>query len=90
MPTSKQVIKTSTKIALTTTIAASYVAKYGLSFTTGLAKTLYGGALNMANDFAPVNINFGTGNYLLNSAQDLADKGCDSLIKMQKYVRGRI
>lgn len=90
MPTSKQVLKTSAKIGLTVTIASSYVAKYGLSFTSGLAKTLYGGVLNMANDFAPININLGVGNYLLDSAQFLADKSCDSLIKMQKYVRGRI
>ena len=83
-------LNTAGKIVLTGTIAASRVAQYGLTFATGLTKTLYGGALKMANSFAPVNVNLGVGEYLLNQAEKLTNKAFDGLVNLQKHIRNKL
>ena len=85
----KSTAKTAGKIALTATIAASYGAKYGLNFGMGLTKVMFGGAQNLANQFAP-GMEFGLGKYLLSTSEKVADYGIDKTIALQKYLKGQI
>ena len=86
MPTAKKVLKTGGRAVLTTTIVATKCAKYGLSFTSGLVKTLFGGAQNMANQFAPAP-SLGIGKYLYESCEKVVGKGFDLLISAQKSAK---
>ena len=86
MPSTKKVLKTGGRGVLSVTIVATKCAKYGLSFTTGLVKQLFGGAQNMANSFAP-SPSLGIGSYLLNATEKATSKGFDLLISAQKAAK---
>ena len=86
MPSTKQILKAGGCGALSTTIVATKCAKYGLTFTTGLVKQLFGGAQKMTNEFAP-SPSMGVGPYLLNATEKVASKGFDLLIAAQKKMR---
>lgn len=85
----QKALKTTGKIVLTGTIAATRVAQYGLTFATGLTKTLYGGAVNLANKFAP-GIKLGIGEYLLTETEKLTNKAFDGFVGLQKHLKDRL
>jgi len=86
MPTTKQMLKKGAQGVLDVTIVATKCAKYGLSFTTGLVKQLFGGAQNMANEFAPAP-SLGIGENLLEATEKAAKKSFDLLISAEKSAK---
>ena len=86
MPTTKQMLKKGAQGVLDVTIVATKCAKYGLSFTTGLVKQLFGGAQNMANEFAPAP-SLGIGKTLLETTEKVAEKGLNFVISAEKSAK---
>lgn len=89
MVIAKNVAKSTGKGVLPTTIFLSHATKYGLTFTSGLVKTMYGGAMNLANQFAP-GVKLGIGEYLLNQTEKAVIWGIDKTIAAQKWLKGKI
>lgn len=90
MAVSKEILKTAGRTVISGSIIATHIAKYGVSLSCEVAKTLYGGALNLANSFAPVKLNMGIGEKILNGTQKLANKGFDELVNLQEKIRSQI
>lgn len=86
MPSAKQALKFCELVAVDAMIIATKGAKYGLSFTSGFTKLLFGGAQNLTNQFAS-GTNFGIGKYLYASGEKVVNKGFDLLISLQKSVQ---
>ena len=75
---------------LAVTIGATMLAKYGLNFTTGLAKVFFGGAENLTNQMVGNGVKLGIGSYLLNEGEKAVNWGFDKLIAGQKALKGHL
>lgn len=89
MPSTKKTLKTCASAALSATIIATKGLKYGLTFSSGLAKEFLGGANNLAGQFAP-GVKFGIGKYLFEQTEKAAVWGIDQTIAAQKWLKGKL
>ena len=87
MADTKEVAKKVAKGTLALTIGATMLTKYGLNFTTGLAKVFFNGAENLANQMSG-GLKLGIGSYLLNESEKAVNWGFDKLIEGQKALKG--
>ena len=89
MTDTKEVAKKVVGGTLAMTICATTLAKYGLNFTTGLAKVFFSGAENLANQMAG-GVKLGIGSYLLEKGEKAVNWGFDKLIAGQKAIKGHL
>ena len=90
MTTAKDIAKKGAKGALCLTIGASYLAKHGLNFTSGLCKCFFGGAKNLTDQLVGGGLNLGIGSYLLEQTQKAVNWSADKLIKTQKNLKEKL
>ncbi|MCQ2740912.1 MAG: hypothetical protein MJ210_02200 [Alphaproteobacteria bacterium] len=87
MPSAKQALKFCGCGLLNATIFTSKCAKYGLSFTSDLAKLFVGGAQNLADQFAPGGIKLGVGKLLYDKSEKIMLGGLSQLIAIQENAK---
>ncbi len=89
MVTAKEVTKGTVRGVLSAGIVAARVAKYGLKLVE-IPKMMFGGAKDLAEQFAPGGIKTKIGEKMLDTGVKVTNWGLDQAIKMQKYLKGKI
>ena len=72
---------------LSATILATKCAKYGLSFSSDLAKQFVAGAQNLANQFAPDGLKLGVGPFLYDKSKEAVLWGLGQVVAIQNNAK---
>jgi hypothetical protein len=81
--------KKTASVALSASILASRGAEYGLTFSSEAAKVFFGGAKNLANQFAQ-GAELGIGAFLYDKTEKAALWTVDQAIALQKWMKGKL